>query len=116
MLIIQFLLSLFFLVAIVKVVVRYQKKELSLRAVFLWVFFWLAAAVAVIQPNSTAYFAERVGIGRGADLVVYCSVALIFFIIFRLMIKIDRLERQTTILTRALALQEPPVKKDVPLT
>jgi hypothetical protein len=104
MLIIQILLLVFFLIAIIKVVGRYRSRELSLRAVAMWVFFWLAAGVAVIHPNSTAYFAKLVGIGRGADLVVYCSIALIFFIIFRLMIKIDRLDRQITLLVRRDAL------------
>lgn len=72
----------------------------------MWVLFWLVGALVVIRPNATAYFAELVGIGRGADLVVYCSIALIFFIIFRLMIKINRLERHITELTRSEALKD----------
>ena len=106
MLIIQALLILFFLLAIFKVIGRYRGHELSLRAVGMWLIFWVVAGVVVLQPNSTAYFAKLVGIGRGADLVVYCSVVAIFFIIFRLMIKIDRLDRQLTKVTRELALKD----------
>jgi hypothetical protein len=71
-----------------------------------WFLFWVAAAVVVLLPNSTAYFAKLVGIGRGADLVVYISLAGIFFIIFRLMIKIESLNKDITKLTRKIALNE----------
>ncbi len=103
---IQIILVIFFSFAIIKVIGRYRSQELSLRAFIMWVLFWVASAAVVIRPNGTAYFAELVGIGRGADLVVYCSIALVFFIIFRLMIKINQLERHITELTRATALKD----------
>jgi hypothetical protein len=106
MYLIQILLVLFFVFALVKVVIRYRKGEVSERGLGFWVSFWLLSAAVVLRPNSTAYFAKIVGIGRGADLVVYCSVALLFFIIFRLMITVNRLERQITVLTREIALKE----------
>lgn len=103
---IQLFLLLFFLFALLKVVGRFRKQEISRRALVVWVVFWLLAGVVVLRPNATAYFAEVVGIGRGADLVVYCSLALLFFIIFRFMITIDRLEREITTLTRELAIKK----------
>ncbi len=104
MFIIQILLTVFFLFALVKVIGRWRAGDLSLGGLILWSLFWIAAGVVVLLPNSTAYFAKLVGIGRGADLVVYVSLAGIFFIIFRLMMKIELLNKDITKLTRKMAL------------
>lgn len=72
----------------------------------MWVLFWLLAGVIVITPGSTFYFARLLGIGRGADLVVYLSLVAIFFIIFRLMVKIEQMNRNITKLVRKIALDE----------
>ena len=39
-----------------------------------WASVWLAVGVAVAWPRVTAIAAKALGIGRGADLVLYCSV------------------------------------------
>lgn len=106
MYLIQIFLVLFFLFAVIKVAGRYRAGDLSLPAAAVWIIFWLGAAVIVIVPNSTAYFAKIFGIGRGADLVVYVSLALLFFIIFRLMVKVEKLNREITILVRKISLRD----------
>jgi len=105
MYLIQIFLVLFFFFAIIKVAGRYRAGDLSLSAAIAWAVFWIGAAVIVIAPNSTAYFAKIFGIGRGADLVVYLSLALLFFIIFRLMVKVEKLNKEITLLVRQLALK-----------
>ncbi|TSC84748.1 MAG: hypothetical protein G01um101413_132 [Parcubacteria group bacterium Gr01-1014_13] len=106
MMVIQTLLIVFFLFALVKVIGRWRAGDLTKMGLIWWSLFWVAAAVVVLLPNSTAYFAKLVGIGRGADLVVYLSLAAIFFIIFRLMIRIESLNKDITKLTRKVALQD----------
>lgn len=109
MLVIQILLVIFFLFALIKVVARFKAGDLSKGELVWWSLFWIVAGVIVVLPNSTAYFAKLVGIGRGADLVVYVSLVAIFFIIFRLMMKVELLNKDITKLTRKIALGE---KKD----
>lgn len=106
MLMIQIIFIVFFLFAIYKVVARYRAQELTFKEAVLWVVFWIGAGVIVITPNSTFYFAHLFGITRGADLVVYSALALIFFIIFKLMIRIEKLQRDITLLTRKKTLDE----------
>ena len=106
MLIIQILLIIFFLFAIVKVVGRWRAGGLTAGGLVGWLVFWLAAGVVVLLPNSTAYFAKIAGIGRGADLVVYVALAAVFFIIFKLMVKIELLNKDITKLTRQMTLSE----------
>ena len=106
MLIIQTLLIIFFLFALIKVIGRFRTGDLTKAGLVWWSLFWVAAAVVVLLPNSTAYFAKLVGIGRGADLVVYLSLAAIFFILFKLMIKIESLNKDITKLTRKMTLKD----------
>lgn len=104
--IIQALLVVFFLFAVIKVVSRFKAGELTKKGAVLWFIFWFIAAIVVLMPNSTAALAQMVGIGRGADLVVYIALASIFFLIFRLMVKIEMLNKDITTLTRKISLQE----------
>ena len=109
MMVIQILLVIFFLFALIKVVGRFRAGDLSKGGLVWWSLFWVVAGVVVMLPNSTAYFAKLVGIGRGADLVVYVSLVAIFFMVFRLMMKVEMLNKDITKLTRKMALGE---KKD----
>lgn len=102
----QTILVIFFLFAIAKVWGRYQTKDLSWRGAGLWSVFWVLAGVVVLWPNSTAFFAKRLGLGRGVDLVIYLALAGLFFVVFRLMVKIERLNREITLLTRRVALDD----------
>src|SRR3989339_2228604 len=103
MFLIQILLVVFFLFALSKVIGRFRVGDLGLAGVVGWVLFWVAAMVVALLPNSTARLAEFVGIGRGADLVVYVALAGIFFIIFKLIVKIEILNREITKLTRKIS-------------
>ncbi len=109
---IQIILIVFFGFALVKVVGRYRAGELRKKDAIIWVCFWLLASAVVLAPNSTALAAKLFGIGRGADLVIYVALAGIFFVIFRLMVSIERLHTQITVLTRKISLQDALKKPD----
>ncbi len=102
----QWFLVVIFVLAIFKVVGRYRANELSFGGALVWVIFWLGGIAVAIRPNLTARLAEILGVGRGADVVVYLSLALLFFIVFRLMIKIERLNREISTVVRNDALKK----------
>lgn len=106
MLVIQVILILFFLFVIGSVIQRYRVGDLSWRAAAFWILFWIAAGVIVIEPNATFYVAHLVGVGRGADVVVYVALVIIFFILFQFILKLTRLERNLTKVVRELALRQ----------
>jgi len=106
MLLIQILLILFFLFALSRVVLRYKKQELTIGSFVFWMLFWVLAGIVVVVPNSSAYLAEIVGIGRGADLVVYTTIALLFFMVFKLSVKIEKINKDITKIVREESLKE----------
>ena len=62
--------------------------------------------IIILLPDTTSFLAELVGVGRGADLVVYLSIVLIFYIIFQMTIKIEKIERNITKVVRTVAMKE----------
>ncbi|MFH1286165.1 MAG: DUF2304 domain-containing protein [Candidatus Magasanikbacteria bacterium] len=102
----QVLFLLFVFFAILSVLKRRKEGLLGPKGMFFWIIFWAAAATAVLWPNSTTILANYLGIGRGTDLVVYVSLAIMFFVIFRLHIKIESIGRDVTKVVRKEALEE----------
>ena len=73
---------------------------------FFWLLFWLAVGFVAILPQTADMVARVVGVGRGADLVIYASLLVLFYLIFRVYMKIEQVEREVTGLVRKLALDE----------
>jgi hypothetical protein len=103
---IQIVLVGFAVFALSRVVLRFRKGGLPVVHLVTWFLFWAAVIVAVIRPATTSAIANRVRVGRGADLVMYLSVVVLFYSLFRMFGKIEELERQITRVVRAAALKE----------
>ena len=56
--------------------------------------------------------ANLMGVGRGADLVLYISSAISFVLVVSLVLRIKRLQEQLTDLARAMALAHPMVSTE----
>jgi hypothetical protein len=88
------------------VVLGYRQRRISTRNFFFWTVLWTAAATAIIFPNSTMVVARFLGIGRGTDLVVYLSVILILYLLFKVYMRLEQMDREVTKIVRAIALRE----------
>jgi hypothetical protein len=64
----------------------------------------LGASVLVALPELTTRLAHRVGVGRGADLIIYLALLGYGFIVLVLISKIRSLETSIVDLARAIAL------------
>lgn len=110
---IQIVLLVFILFAISRVFLRVKEKVISTQAGFFWILIWLAAFVGIILPGTTTKVASYFGVGRGVDVIVYLSLALLFYLVFRIYVMIEDIRHEITYLIRQLALQNPsrsPVK------
>jgi hypothetical protein len=69
-----------------------------------WMLLWLGSLVAVRYPETTTKVAQAVGIGRGADLLLYLAV-LASIVGFSVMSRrMRQMAREITLLTREVAL------------
>src|SRR3989304_7237223 len=102
---IQIVLLIFVIFAISRVILRLKEKLLSTQTAFFWILIWLAALVGILLPKTTTKIASFFGVGRGVDVIVYISLALLFYLVFRIYVMIEDLRHEITNLIRELALQ-----------
>ncbi|MBI5655079.1 DUF2304 domain-containing protein [Candidatus Uhrbacteria bacterium] len=74
----------------------------------LWSLLWIGAGVVIALPQTATLAANFFGVGRGSDFVIYGSVVLLFVLIFKIFIALDRVERKITDLVRRDALRDLP--------
>jgi len=103
---IQYLLIVLVLLIIYRVIVKWRRGFLAFRDFLFWLGFWVVVGIIVVRPEVTSFVANVVGVGRGADLVIYFAVVLIFYIIFQMTIKIEKIERDITKIVRTVALEQ----------
>jgi hypothetical protein len=73
---------------------------------WLWSIGVVGGLVVIWYPDTASFIANVVGIGRGADLVVYLGIVLLFVLVFQLHVSHVRLERQLTKIVREEALKD----------
>ena len=106
----QIIFLVFSALAIGAVLQRRKKGDLSARAAWFWAWFWILADIAVLWPDAVTRVANRFGIGRGTDFVLYVSLAVMFFLLFRFHVKLEGISREMTKVVRRDALDR---EKDV---
>ena len=71
-----------------------------------WILIWLSAAISIAEPDLLAVLARFLGIGRGADLVLYLSILVMFIGFFVMYLRYRRLNDQITEIVRQLAIRD----------
>ncbi len=107
---IQILAILFVLFALWRVTAKYHRQELRPLEFFMWFVFWLAVGVAFLSPASLTKLANLLGIGRGADLVLYVAVVVVFYLMFRIFVRLEKMEKDITKIIRHQAIHQ--IKQD----
>jgi small membrane protein len=68
---------------------------------------WLLAAFVIFYPDLTGWIASFLSIGRGADVLLYCTVIAFLLSFFYVIHSLERQREQLTYLVRNLAISSP---------
>ena len=109
MIYLQILITIFVIFSLLKLFGQKQSNKLSLFNFVIWAIVWLIVLLVFWQPEITSYLANILGIGRGADLVVYLAVLAIIYLLFRVFVRLNKIEAEITKLVRDDAIKN--VKK-----
>lgn len=104
--IIQSMALVFVTFAASRAVLRAKDKKITIIELFFWLGIWGGLIFVVFFPNIISRVADLVGIKRGIDVIIYTSVGVIFYLIFRLYVKLEDIEREITKVVRELALNK----------
>lgn len=103
---VQIVLIIFLLFSVSRVFLQLKHGNIKLTEFAFWTLIFCGAIVGVVKPELTIAIARLMGIGRGADAVIYFSIVLLFYLIFRLYIFIENLHHEMTDIISHLALKE----------
>jgi hypothetical protein len=106
MLLIQIIIVLFILFIILGVISKFRKGNLNVIGLIFWLIIWIGAGVVILLPNVTQYLAGILGVGRGVDVIIYLSIVVVFYLIFRIGIKLEFIEHEITKIVRNMAIRD----------
>ena len=87
---------------------RARQRVITLREALAWSLLWVGAGIGIALPWTTTRVANFFGVGRGSDFVIYGSVILLFVLVFKMFIALDKLDRKLTDIVRRDALKDLP--------
>lgn len=102
----QILILLFALFAISRVLLRFKDKSISSREFLFWVIIWAGIAIINLLPGLTSFFTKLLGVGRGVDLLIYVSIILLFYLMFKMYVRIDKIDNNITELIRRESIRK----------
>ncbi len=112
MYLLQIFAGAFAIFALSRVLLRAKEGKLTWGEMLFWVTLWATLIFFIFWPETSSQVAELFGIGRGVDLVLYGATVLMFYLLFRLYIKVEQIEHEVTKTVRELALKDLPENKE----
>lgn len=109
----QILLIAFALFAIARTNKQYREEKVSVYWFVVWSLLWIGVIFVAISPQTTDLIAAKVGVEKGADLLVYTAVVILAYAVYRILVRVERQNKELTELVRKIAILEAKKKKDV---
>ncbi len=103
---ISIIIIVFALFAWSRALLRFKDKKLNSSEFFFWSCLWLGVSLLALNPELAGFVSFKIGIERPVDLVIYSSVLLLFYLLFRTYVKQDKMEQEMTELVRELSLRK----------
>lgn len=101
----QILVTVFIVFILLKLFLQKQKNKITFLSFLIWSLLWLMVLIVFWLPDTTTYLASWLGIGRGADLVVYISIPVIFYMVFKIFVRLNKIEKEITEVVRSNAIK-----------
>ena len=102
---IQIILLVFVLFAASRAILQFRGGTIRFGALSFWLLIWAVALVAIFYPEETTSLARIMGIGRGVDIIVYSSIAILFYLVFRLHVYLENIRTEISQLIREVSLK-----------
>ncbi|OGF23691.1 hypothetical protein A3H66_03285 [Candidatus Falkowbacteria bacterium RIFCSPLOWO2_02_FULL_45_21] len=84
-----------------------RKNFIGFNEFMFWLFFWLAAAVLIASLRFIDRLVSGLGFsGSGIEVLLYLSVAILFYLLFRLRLKLEKIEKDITKIVKHIALKD----------
>jgi len=102
----QIIILIFALFALSRAFLRAKDKEISKGEASFWLIVWALVIILVFLPWPAVTVSNYLGIGRPVDLLVYVSIILLFYLLFRIYVKLEKLDHNITDVVRKAAIEK----------
>jgi small membrane protein len=92
----QILILLFVLFAASRAVLRFHDRSISYGAFLFWSIIWGAVLFLSFNPSLADTFALKLGVAKGTDIAFFLSNIALFYLVFRLYIRLDDMDKKLT--------------------
>ncbi|MFH0840356.1 MAG: DUF2304 family protein [bacterium] len=90
-----------------KLIWQKKNKQIQKSEFVFWLFFWIIATVIILLIKQIDQLVASLGFtGSGIDVAFYLGVALLFYLIFRVRLKLAKIDKQITNVVEKIALKE----------
>lgn len=103
---IQYFFIILVALIVYRTIAKWRAGDLRFREFLFWTLLWVAIAIVVVYPKTASLAAIYLGVGRGADLLIYSSLLLVFYLLFRIFMALEKLEKNITKVVTKVALNE----------
>jgi len=84
-----------------------KKKQIANNEFILWLGFWIIGALAIIFLKQLDSLVNNLGFSSSAiNYLLYLAILILFYLIFKLRLKINKLDQDITDLVRHLSLKQ----------
>ena len=101
----QIIVTLFIVIVVFRLINKFKENLLKISEFLGWLLIWLLVLVAFWLPWTTSYLAKLLGIGRGVDLAIYVAILILFYLVFRIYLRLDNQRKDLTKIVRELGLK-----------
>lgn len=98
MTLIQILILIFVAFAGSRAVLRFRDRIIGYGEFFFWSAIWTIVLLIIFRPSLSDDVASLLGISRGTDVMFFAAIIVLFYLIFRLYVKLNSLDRDITAL------------------
>lgn len=89
-----------------KLLIDLKKGKISLRRFFFWLFIWTGLSLITYFPQIVLFLSSLIGIERAKDLPIYFSIILLFYLFFKMSMRIEEIEQGVTKIVKKIALDD----------
>jgi hypothetical protein len=92
---------------ILKLSYQWRKKSISFNEFIFWLSFWIIGILVIMFIKPIDQIVMKLGFSSsGINLIFYLAVLFLFYLIFKMRLKIVKLEKNITELSRKISLKE----------
>lgn len=102
----QITIIIFSVFALSRLILRRRDRAVPLGEFIFWSVIWLGAIIVSLFPQVIIAAAEKTGFSRAIDLIIIVTVLTLFYLQFRLYVKVEQQSQDITRLVREIALRE----------